>query len=52
MASYIQKGSSMIPVALKLPVENMPPGEYQLKIQASESGGALTQIRSVNFVVE
>ena len=52
MTSYIQKGNSMIPVALKLPVENMPPGEYQLKIQASESGGALTQIRSVNFVVE
>src|SRR5277367_2961006 len=52
MATYIQKGNAMIPVALKLPVENMPPGEYQLKIQASESGGALTQIRSVNFVVE
>jgi hypothetical protein len=42
----------MIPVALKLPVENLPPGEYLLKMQASESGGSLTQIRSVNFVVQ
>jgi VWFA-related protein len=52
MASYVQKGNTMIPVALKLPVENLPPGEYVLKIQASESGGSLTQIRSVNFAVE
>jgi len=52
MATYIQKGNTTIPVALKLPVENFPPGEYVLKIQASESGGSLTQIRSVNFVVE
>jgi VWFA-related protein len=52
MAPYIQKGNTVIPVALKLPVENIPPGEYLLKMQASESGGSLTQIRSVNFVVE
>jgi VWFA-related protein len=52
MASYIQKGNTMIPVALKLPLENFPPGEYVLKIQASESGGSLTQIRTVNFVVQ
>jgi len=39
-------------VALRLPVENIPPGEYLLKIQASQSDGALTQIRSVNFSVE
>jgi len=52
MAPYIQKGNTMIPVALKLPVDALPPGEYLLKIQASESGGSLTPIRSVNFVVE
>jgi VWFA-related protein len=52
MASYIQKGNPVIPVALKLPLENFPPGDYTLKIQASQSDGALTQIRSVNFVVE
>jgi hypothetical protein len=52
MAPYIQKGNTMIPVALKLPVENFPPGEYLLKIQASESGGSMTPIRSVIFVVE
>jgi hypothetical protein len=52
MTAYIQKGNTMIPVALKLPVENLPSGEYLLKMQASESGGSLTQIRSVNFVVQ
>ena len=52
LANYIQKGNAMIPVALKLPLENFPPGEYLLKIQASQSDGALTQIRSVNFAVE
>jgi len=52
MTSFIQKGSNMIPVALKLPAENIPPGEYVLKMQASESTGTLTQIRSVNFVLE
>ena len=52
MTRYIQKGSHMIPVALKLPVDNIPPGDYVLKIQASESTGTLTQIRSVNFVLE
>jgi hypothetical protein len=52
MAAYVQKGNSMIPVALKLPIEALPPGEYLLKMQASESGGSLTQVRSVNFVVE
>jgi VWFA-related protein len=52
LATYIQKGNAVIPVALKLPVENFPAGEYLLKIQASQSDGALTQIRSVNFAVE
>jgi hypothetical protein len=52
LANYIQKGNAVIPVALRLPVENIPPGEYLLKIQASQSDGALTQIRSVNFSVE
>ncbi len=52
MASYIQKRNPVIPVALKLPLENFPVGEYTLKIQASQSDGALTQIRTVNFAVE
>jgi hypothetical protein len=52
MAEYVQKGNAVIPVALRLPVESFPPGDYLLKIQASQSDGALTQIRSVNFAVE
>ncbi len=52
MTPYIQKGNPVIPVALKLPVENFPVGEYTLKIQATQSDGVLTQIRTVNFAVE
>src|ERR1700685_1849884 len=36
MAEYVQKGNAVIPVALRLPVENIPPGDYRLKITASE----------------
>jgi VWFA-related protein len=52
LTQFIQKGNSMIPVGLKLPVETLPPGEYRLKMQASETGRVLSQVRSVNFVVE
>jgi VWFA-related protein len=52
MTNYVQKGSPVIPVALKLPVENLAPGEYLLQLQATEGPGDLTQVRAVKFVVE
>jgi VWFA-related protein len=52
LANFIQKGNAMIPVALKLPLDNFQPGAYLLKLQASESNGTLTQVRSVAFVIE
>jgi VWFA-related protein len=51
-ASFIQKGSAMIPIALKIPLADVPPGEYTLQFQASTDAGALSQIRSLSFVVE
>jgi hypothetical protein len=52
LASYIQKDSSVIPVAFKLPLDKLDPGEYLLEMQASEGPGDLTQVRTVKFVVQ
>jgi VWFA-related protein len=46
----IQKGSPVIPVALKVPLDRLPAGSYRLDVQALEQGGAMTQIHSVTFV--
>ncbi|MGC2700570.1 MAG: hypothetical protein WA306_10255, partial [Candidatus Acidiferrales bacterium] len=52
LAHYMQKGSPVIPVAFKLPLDKLEPGEYLLEVQASEGPGDMTEIRSVKFVVE
>ena len=52
LATYIQKGSPVIPVAFKLPLDKLEPGEYLLAVQASEGPGDLTQVRTVKFVVQ
>jgi hypothetical protein len=52
MVSFIQKGSPVIPVALKVPLEGMQPGDYKLQFQASVEGGGYSQIRTVPFVLE
>jgi hypothetical protein len=41
----------VIPVAFKLPLDKLDPGEYLLEVQASEGPGDLTQVRTVKFVV-
>jgi VWFA-related protein len=52
VTSYEQKGSPVIPVAFKLPLEKLDKGEYLLEMQASEGPGDLTAISAVKFVVE
>ncbi|MFZ1976080.1 MAG: hypothetical protein WAU89_24775, partial [Candidatus Acidiferrales bacterium] len=52
VTGYVQKGSPMIPVAFKLPLERLDKGEYMLEMQASEGPGDLTPISAVKFVVE
>jgi hypothetical protein len=52
LASFIQKGSPVIPVAFKLPLDKLDPGEYLLEMQASQGPGDLTQVRTVKFVVQ
>lgn len=49
---YIVKGNPMIPLALKVPIENVPTGSYRLDLQAAEAGGIASQLRTVTFETE
>jgi VWFA-related protein len=48
----IQKGNPVVPVGLMVPVKAIPPGDYRLEMQAYDTTGGLTTIRSVQFVAE
>jgi VWFA-related protein len=47
---FIEKGSPVVPVALRVPLDNMPPGTYRIDMQALEQGGPATQVRTATFV--
>jgi hypothetical protein len=51
-AEYEQKGSPVIPVALKVPVDGLTPGTYRIDMQGQQTGGEKSAIRSVEFAVE
>ncbi len=51
-SGFIQKGSPVIPVALKLPLDSVPPGSYRVDLQAAEQGGASSQIRTATVIVD
>jgi hypothetical protein len=51
-SNFVHKGNPMVPVALKIPMDSIPPGEYKLQFQAAADGGAFSQIRSLPFVVQ
>lgn len=51
-SEFVVKGNPVIPVALRVPVENFPPGSYRLELQAGEMGGKLSPIRSTEFQEE
>ena len=48
----IEKGSTVIPVGLKLPVDSLAPGSYQLRLKALDSVGNSSPVRSCDFEVE
>lgn len=51
-SEFVNKGSPVLPVGLRLPVDQIPPGSYRLDLQASDSIGARTVIRAVQFDAE
>jgi VWFA-related protein len=51
-ASYLEKGNPVVPLGLKVPIDQLPPGTYRLDFQASDATGALSVVRSVGFEAE
>ncbi len=49
---FVEKGNSVVPLGLKVPLDKLPPGAYRLDIQAVGVDGTRTQIRSVQFSAE
>lgn len=48
----MDKGSPVMPVGLKIPVDQLRPGSYRLDMQAYDGAGSKTAIRTVQFDAE
>jgi VWFA-related protein len=51
-APFIEKGNTVVPLGLKLPLDQLAPGSYRMDFQATEANGAVTPIRSTTFDAE
>jgi len=45
-------GSPLVPVGLRLPVGELPPGSYRLELKAVDSAGNVSQPRTADFEVQ
>jgi VWFA-related protein len=45
-------GAPVVPFGLKLPVDKLPPGSYELQVRAVDATGAATPVRVADFEVE
>jgi VWFA-related protein len=45
-------GTMVMPFGLKLPVDKLPPGSYQLQVRAVDGSGGATPVRTADFEVE
>ena len=45
-------GSPVVPLGMKLPMDKLTPGSYQLDVKAIDSAGNATSIRKTDFEVE
>jgi len=48
---FIQKGSPVIPIGLKVPLKDIPAGNYRLVMQAVDTAGNRSPVRSMAFDV-
>ena len=51
-AADAKAGSPLVPVGLKLPVGNLPPGSYRLELKALDTAGNVTPARTADFEVQ
>ena len=52
ISTYMVKGNTVVPLGLRVPMEDLSPGSYRLDFQASDGTGALSAVRSVRFDAE
>lgn len=52
VAKSIEPGNPIIPIALRLPVETLAPGPYKVELQAADSVGHRSAVRSADIVVQ
>jgi VWFA-related protein len=50
-AGWMQAGNPMIPIALNLPVSNLPAGSYTLEVRVTNDGGQDSLVRRADFEV-
>jgi len=46
------KGSPVVPFGLRLPLDKLPPGSYELEVRGGDTTGQYTKVRTANFEVE
>jgi VWFA-related protein len=51
-ASEAKAGSPLVPVGLRLPVAELPPGSYRLELTGVDTAGNVTQPRTTDFEVQ
>ena len=52
LLSDTKPGTPVVSFGLKLPVDKLPPGSYELQIRATDSTGGATPVRTADFNVE
>lgn len=49
---FMQEGSPVIPVAIAVPIKDLPAGQYQLEVRARDSSGNISPLRKTDFAVD
>jgi hypothetical protein len=52
VASRIQPGNAVVPVGMRLPIEQLAPGAYRAELRATDSAGRTSPLRNADFQVE
>jgi len=50
--SEAKAGNPMVPIGLRIPLENLPPGSYRLELKAMDSAGNTSPQRTADFEVQ
>ena len=51
LAEFVQKGNSVVPFGLKVPIKDLPPGNYRLALLAIDGAKNQAAPRTIEFAV-